>query len=578
MAAITCESVNHSSGRRIAAPLLRFRAVTTSDPAPDPAPDTATIPAPDDAAVPAELEPGSRYAPAILSAVLPGLGQLWLRQGRLALAFGLPIVLLVAGVVAAVTVQGPARAATSLLAEDALWGLLGLQVLLLGWRLAASGAALFDQRFGPFRRRDPLLLAVLALAIVAPQAWALTATNALRLAAAEIFVDDGSGAGAWRPPSPSPGPSSAASTAGPSAEPAATPAVERVNVLVLGVDAGVGRRTFLTDTMIVVSLDTVAGAVSMLSIPRDMVDVPLPDGTVFPAKINGLVSWARHNPSQFPGADGQGYDVLMGALGTLLDIRIDLYAQVTLGGFVSVVDRLGGVDVNVRRAFCDPGYREYGYPNGFSIRAGLHHLDGQAALAYARVRKASGESDFTRAARQQEILSGIRDAIVHGRFLQDPVGLLDAIGRTITTNVPRSMLPDLAAWATEVDRADTFRAVVSHPLVKSGFDARGSIQIPDVPAIRALAAALFPPAGTLPDSAARVPEPLPGTPTTSGAAGCAPAPPPSSSPPPLPTANASPSDAVDPSAGPSPDPSASAGTSPEPAATLSPEPSPSPEP
>ena len=125
-------------------------------------------------------------------------------------------------------------------------------------------------------------------------------------------------------------------------------------MLLVGVDAGVGRRTFLTDTMIVVSLDPVAGTVSMLSIPRDMVDVPLPDGTVFPAKINGLVSWARHNPGQFPGADGRGYDVLMGALGTLLDVRIDLYAQVTLGGFVSVVDRLGGVDVNVRRAFCDP--------------------------------------------------------------------------------------------------------------------------------------------------------------------------------------------------------------------------------
>ena len=86
------------------------------------------------------------------------------------------------------------------------------------------------------------------------------------------------------------------------------------------------------------------------------------------------------------------------------------------------------------------------------------------------------------------------------------------------------MLPDLAAWAAEVDRADTYRAVVSHPLVKSGFDVRGSIQIPDVPAIRALAATLFPPAGTLPDSATRVPEPLPGKPTASGVAGCAPAP------------------------------------------------------
>lgn len=544
--------------------------MTTTDLVNEPPPE----PSPGAGSVPADGQPGSRYVPAILSAVLPGLGQLWLGQRRRALAFGLPIVLLVASASAAVIVLGPTRATTSLLAVEALWGLLGLQVLLLGWRLAASGSALLDRRFGPLRRRDFVLLAVLAVAIVAPQAWALSATNAVRLAAAQIFVDDGSGAGAWAPPSPTPGPSPAAS-AGPSAEPSATPAVERVNVLVIGVDAGVGRRTFLTDTMIVVSLDPAAGTVSMLSIPRDMVDVPLPDGTAFPAKINSLVSWARHNPGQFPGADGQGYDVLMGAIGTLLDLRIDLYAQVTLGGFVSVIDRLGGVDVNVRRGFCDPGYREYGYPNGFSITAGLHHLDGEAALAYARVRKASGESDFTRAARQQEILSGIRDAIVRGRFLADPVGLLEAIGRTIATNVPRSMLPDLAVWAAEVDRPDTYRAVVSHPLVTSGFDARGSIQVPDLAAIRALAATLFPPAGELPDPATRVPEPLPGKPTPAGVGGCAPAPAPSPSLSPLPTPTALPSDSAVPSAGPSSEPGNSAPPSAEPGPTTGPGPSPS---
>jgi anionic cell wall polymer biosynthesis LytR-Cps2A-Psr (LCP) family protein len=267
----------------------------------------------------------------------------------------------------------------------------------------------------------------------------------------------------------------------------------------------------------------------------------------------------------------------MGAIGTLLDLPIDMYAQVTLGGFVNVVDRLGGVDVNVRRAFCDPGYREYGYPNGFSITAGLHHLDGQAALAYARVRKASGESDFTRAARQQEILSGIRDAIVHGRFLADPVGLLDAIGRTVSTNVPRSMLPDLAAWAVEVDRADTYRAVISHPLVASGYDARGSIQIPDVPAIRALAATLFPPAGNLPDSTTRVPEPLAGKPTSSGVGGCAPAatPPPGPSPAPtaLPSDSPEPSPASSATAGPSLEPTA-VPASPSAAPSASPSPSP----
>ena len=184
----------------------------------------------------------------------------------------------------------------------------------------------------------------------------------------------------------------------------------------MGVDSGVGRNTALTDTMIVASLDPVTKTVSMVSVPRDMVDVPLPDGRKFSGKINSLDAFARHNPKQFPGSNGTGHDVLMAALGTLLHIKIDYYAAVNLQGFANVVNRLGGVDVNVAHGFCDPTYDQYGYTNGFSITAGHHHLNGLQALAYARVRKASGESDFTRAARQQELLNGLRDSIVKGGF------------------------------------------------------------------------------------------------------------------------------------------------------------------
>ena len=58
--------------------------------------------------------------------------------------------------------------------------------------------------------------------------------------------------------------------------------------------------------MIVVSLDPITETVSMVSIPRDMVDVPLADGRKYRGKINGLVAYARHHPKQFPGSDGTG--------------------------------------------------------------------------------------------------------------------------------------------------------------------------------------------------------------------------------------------------------------------------------
>jgi LCP family protein required for cell wall assembly len=271
--------------------------------------------------------------------------------------------------------------------------------------------------------------------------------------------------------------------------------------LLLGIDSGVGRNTALTDTMIVASLDPATQTVSMVSIPRDMVGVPLPDGRKYNQKINSLHAYARHNPKLFPGSDGTGNDVLMGALGTLLGLKIDYYASVNLPGFVKVVDALGGVDVKVARAFCDPSYDEYGFTRGFSITAGWHHLNGQQALAYARVRKASGESDFTRAARQQEVIAGLRDGIVKRGLLGDVVGLMRAVGQTLQTNVPREMLPDLADVMTRIDRTRTYRAVIEHPLVVGDFDDRGSIQVPDLKAIKALATTLFPEPGVLPDAA-----------------------------------------------------------------------------
>jgi hypothetical protein len=70
--------------------------------------------------------------------------------------------------------------------------------------------------------------------------------------------------------------------------------------------------------MIVVSMDPVGQTVSMISIHATWSTCRLPDGRKFRGKINGLVSFARTHPKQFPGSNGDGQDVLMGALGTML--------------------------------------------------------------------------------------------------------------------------------------------------------------------------------------------------------------------------------------------------------------------
>ena len=533
-----------------------------------------------------------RYVPALLDAVVPGLGHV--ASGRMARAalFGLPVVLLVGLLVGAAVSAGPVRLGSLALDDTVLLALIALQALLLVWRLAAIGSSLLNPRLPRLRRRDAIPVALLAILVIGPQAYLGYATNVAREEVGVVFAPSTTGSGAWQPASPTPGPDATAEPAtGVSPTVSPSPGAARVNVLLIGVDAGVGRTTFLTDTLIVASLDPVAKTVSLLSLARDTVDVPLPNGGTYSGKINSLLSYARLHPSEFPGSTGDGHDVLMAAIGTLLGLDIHLYAQVNLGGFVAMVNSLGGVNVNVAHSFCDPTYHEYGFTNGFAISAGLHHLNGDEALAYARVRKAAGESDFTRQARQQEIISGVRDAVVAGGFLNDPIGFLKAVGQTVETNVPRGVIVPLVDDARQIDRTRTYRAVVTYPLVRPGFDVRGSIQLPDVAGIRALVAKLFPPVGTLPEVALAVPPPAAPAASGSGVSSCLPAPTPvptakptpvpshptpaaspTASPPASPTASPAASAPVDATPSPSAEPSPSAGAVSSPVASPSPVP------
>ncbi len=442
-----------------------------------------------------------RYAAALASTLLPGLGQLLYGRRRLAAAFLVPTIACAAAVVGIVVATDRVALAARLVDPGVLGALLVVQLAILAWRFLAVGSSLLVAQPPRYGARDVLPLVLLGVIVALPQAYVFTVTEAAREAAVEVFGAADAGP-VWRPsaaPSPGTGSFAPAGSAAPSAQasPAPTAAASRLTVLLIGEDSGVGRRTALTDTMIVASLDPAGRTVSMLSIPRDLVDAPIPGGGVWHPKINSLAAWVRFHPDQFPGSNGVGQAVLAGVISELIGVPIGYWAQVNLSGLIRIVDTVGGVDVTVTHGFCDPGYDEYGQ-QGFGIPAGRWHVDGSQALAYARVRKAAGESDFTRAARQQEVLAGLRDAVVRGGFLGDPIGFLQAIGQAVRTNVPPAMVPEIAGYAAEVGRERLFRDVVTYPLVRSGMDVRGSILIPDIAGIRALAAGMFPDPGITP--------------------------------------------------------------------------------
>ena len=124
-------------------------------------------------------------------------------------------------------------------------------------------------------------------------------------------------------------------------------------MLLIGVDVMGQRASFNTDSMIIASWDRLGGWVSTISIPRDIVNVPLGDGSIYPPKINSLWSYARRHPKQFPDGPAAALSV---ALGTLFQVRIDATALVIIPTFAKLVDEIGGIDVSIKRTIYDPAY------------------------------------------------------------------------------------------------------------------------------------------------------------------------------------------------------------------------------
>jgi LCP family protein required for cell wall assembly len=427
---------------------------------------------------------------AFLSFLFPGLGQAYNGEAELAWAFAAPI-LIVIGAIVAVLIVGSSQLLARLFDIRFLVGLIVMDVVLLAWRLVAVLQA--DGHLARPTLRSwatwptvALVTATLAMHAV-PAYYAVKAIDTLGSVAlgSSQDVHDSFGTGAFSVPSDQPD----------------VVGGERVNILLVGVDSAPGRTTALTDTMLVVSLDTNGTASAMISVPRDLYGVPLPDGTPFNRKLNSLMVYASAHPDAFPLG---GVGTLKATIGKLLGMPIHYFAAINMLGFKETVDSIGGVDITVERAINDPTYiDEFGHLIGFHIKPGTYHMNGRTALAFVRSRKGVGDSDFTRADRQQQLLTAIRDKLTAGNLLLALPGLLDAVKNTISTDVPSARLAELANAIQGADMSRLQRVVLQPPdyMRADPFSKAGYILVPDLDAIHAL--------GELIMSGATIPTPEP---------------------------------------------------------------------
>ena len=163
-----------------------------------------------------------------------------------------------------------------------------------------------------------------------------------------------------------------------------------INILCIGVDTR-NKNTVsgLTDSMIIVSVNKALGTITFTSIMRDSYAyLESPDGVGSFNKIN----------SAFP---FYGIDNLIDTIESHFKIRIDGYAMVNFALFKAVIDKLGGVEVELSEHEASYFNKNYGW----SLQAGSSvNLTGDQALAFCRSRKIYNDGDVQRTQNQREVL------------------------------------------------------------------------------------------------------------------------------------------------------------------------------
>jgi LCP family protein required for cell wall assembly len=235
-----------------------------------------------------------------------------------------------------------------------------------------------------------------------------------------------------------------------------------LNILLVGVDQGVGRWSLRPDTMILLQVELSSGRAAMYGVPRNLENIPLPPEAAkafachcfpYPNLLNGLWRDAVNRPKAYPypGSDFvRGFKALEGAIGQYLGLHVDGAVVINLMGFVNLIDALGGLDINVPKELKDNQYSrpQDGKDVKIDIKAGQQHMNGYTALAYARSRHQ--DSDYGRMARQQAVLMALRAQLHPCELVPKIPGLITALGSAFWTDMPIEDAPALAALAERV--------------------------------------------------------------------------------------------------------------------------------
>ncbi len=232
------------------------------------------------------------------------------------------------------------------------------------------------------------------------------------------------------------------------------PSGQKVLIL-LGSDQRPIGASYRTDVMLVIVLKP-DGSINLISFPRDL-------WVYLPGKF-----MQRINTAQEYG----GFNLLKATFQYNFGFSPESYVMTNFNGFQSIIDGLGGIDVSVSQTFHD--VRDGYYPDGYTVPAGLVHMNGSTALWYVRSRQSS--SDYDRLRRAQEVViaigrklvslnglarvpelyNGFRGAVVTDLTVQDVIDLLPALQKIDPAKIhqfmigPAQVVPSITSGGADV--------------------------------------------------------------------------------------------------------------------------------
>jgi len=256
----------------------------------------------------------------------------------------------------------------------------------------------------------------------------------------------------------------------------------RYNVLLLGADAGKGRVGLRTDSMTLASIDEETGETVLISLPRNMAKFPFADGSVmareFPdgfdcdgCYLNGVTTWATDNADLF-GASGDvsdarleeiGMEATLSAVEGITDLDVNYWAMVDMRGFETLIDAVGGVEMDVRSRIPIGGVGSpvYGY-----IEPGVQTLSGYEALWFSRSREDS--DDYSRMARQKCVMGAMLQQLDPATLLRRYGDIAAAGSAMVETSIPASELDRFADLALKAKDHPMSSVSIVPPAVNTG--------------------------------------------------------------------------------------------------------------